>query len=195
LRLASWRRAREELELAPFWRVDFGNYVLIGVTSSLLAMPLLEPDALPGEWKEWLRLRAAHLAEIREVFAALVPAQRVILFCHDPSALPFLGREAGIHDRIHQIERTIIGHLHSRFVFRNSRLLAGTPRIGFLGHTAARISAALAEGRHWGAFRPTLCPSLAGIQLLKDGGYCTLELDAEARQPGVFRFHRLPWDR
>jgi hypothetical protein len=30
---------------------------------------------------------------------------------------------------------------------------------------------------------------LAGIELLKDGGYCTIELDPEARHPARFRFH------
>ena len=33
---------------------------------------------------------------------------------------------------------------------------------------------------------------LAGVELLKDGGYCTLELDLEACQPARFRFHPLP---
>jgi hypothetical protein len=36
-----------------------------------------------------------------------------------------------------------------------------------------------------------LCPSLAGIELLNDGGYYTAELDAEAKKPIQFQFHRL----
>jgi hypothetical protein len=37
-----------------------------------------------------------------------------------------------------------------------------------------------------------LCPSLAGIELLKDGGYLTAELDPEARSPLRVHRHRLP---
>jgi hypothetical protein len=36
-----------------------------------------------------------------------------------------------------------------------------------------------------------LCPSLAGIELLKDGGYYTVELDEAAQRPAQFEFHRL----
>jgi len=136
MRLASWRRARQELELQPFWRVELGNYVLMGVVSSLVALPVFEADTLAGERPEWEQLREQHLAEIRQAFAALKPEQRVLLFCHDPTALH--------------------------------------------------------EARCWKPFNLRLCPSLAGIELLKDGGYYTAELDAGARQPARFRFHPLP---
>jgi hypothetical protein len=36
-----------------------------------------------------------------------------------------------------------------------------------------------------------LCPSLAGIQLLKDGGFYTAELELSAAQPPRFHFHPL----
>jgi hypothetical protein len=147
---------------------------------------------LPAERPEWERLRTEHLAEIVRAFEALLPDQRVLLFCHDPTALPFLWREERIRARLPQIEQTVIGHLHSRLVLWKSRLLAGMPRIRFLGHAIERFSAALNEARCWRLFRVRLCPSLAGIELLKDGGYCTLELDPEARRPAQFRFHRLP---
>jgi len=70
-------------------------------------------------------------------------------------------------------------------------LLAGMPPIRFLGHTVQRLSTALSEARQWRPFHVRLCPALAGIELLKDGGYWTAELDPEARQPARFRFHRL----
>ena len=73
-----------------------------------------------------------------------------------------------------------------------SRFLAGMPVIRFMGSTARRLSAALAEGRHWRPFNIKLCPAIAGIQLLKDGGYLTLTLDSEARRPAEFQFHPLP---
>ena len=191
MRLASWRRAREELGLDPFWRLEIGSYVLLGLVSSLVALPVFAADTLPAERPEWERLRAEHLAEIRRAFDALQPGQRVLLFCHDPTALPFLWREQSVRAKLPQIEQTIIGHLHSNLVLWKSRLLAGMPPIRFLGHTVRRLSTALSEARHWRPFRVRLCPALAGIELLKDGGYCTLELDPEARQPARFRFHPL----
>jgi hypothetical protein len=191
MRLESLRRAREELGLQTFWQLTLGNYVLLGVASSLIALPLFGPDILPEERAEWERLAAAHLVEIRAAFAALQPQQKVLLFCHDPSALPFLWRDETVRAKISQIEQTIIGHLHSNLVFRNSRLLSGIPPIHFLGNTGKRMSTALSEGRHWRPFKVRLCPSLAGIELLKDGGYYTVELDEAAERPAQFEFHRL----
>ena len=191
MRLASWRRARKELGIEPFWHVTLGKYVLLGLVSSLVALPIFEPDTLPEERLEWERLRAAHLGQIREAFAALEPGQRVLLFCHDPTALPFLGREPEVQSRLEQIEQTIIGHLHSNLVLWKSRWLAGMPRIDFLGHTAKRLSAAWSQARQWRGFHVRLCPSLAGIELLKDGGYLTAELDPDAHQPAQFRLHAL----
>jgi hypothetical protein len=189
LRLASWRRAREEVGLDAFWRLNLGSYVLLGCVSTLVALPVFEPDMLPAERPEWERLRAEHLGEIRRAFAALQPEQRVLLFCHDPTALPFLWQEEAVRTRLPQIEQTTIGHLHSNLVLWKSRLLAGMPPIRFLGHTVRRLSTALSQARRWRAFHVRLCPALAGIELLKDGGYCTLELDPEARRPPCFRFH------
>jgi hypothetical protein len=166
--------------------------VLLGVVSTLLALPVFEPDTLPSERPEWERLRAAHLAEIRRAFSSLDPGQRVLLFCHDPSALPFLWAEETVRARLPQIEQTIIGHLHSNLVLWQSRILAGMPPIGFMGHTIKRLSTALHDARHWRPFKVRLCPALAGIQLLKDGGFYTAELDPEGHQPAQFRLHRLP---
>lgn len=192
MRLASWRRARQELGLEPFWKLTLGKYVLLGVVSSLLALPIFKHDTLAEEWPEWESLRAAHLGEVREAFADLGAGQRVLLFCHDPSALPFLWREPVVQARVAQIEQTVIGHLHSKLVLWKSGWLAGMPQIRFLGHTANRLSAALREARDWRHFHVRLCPSLAGIELLKDGGYLTAELDPEAKSPARFEFHPLP---
>jgi hypothetical protein len=191
MRLASWHRAQRDLDLQPCWKLELGRYVLIGLTSSLVGLPVFEADTLPAERGEWERLREQHLARIREFFSALRSDQRVLLFCHDPTALPFLWRETAVRSRLPQIEQTVIGHLHSKLVFWKSRLLAGMPPIGFLGHSLKRFSTALNEARHWRPFRVRLCPSLAGIELLKQGGYCTILLDPEAQQPSRFQFHRL----
>jgi hypothetical protein len=191
MRLASWRRARQDLGLEPLWQVEIGHYVLLGVTSSLLALKLFEPDLLADEREEWRRLAAEHGAAVRRTFAALKPSQHVLLFLHDPSALPFLWRDEIVRGKIPQIEQTIIGHLHSNLVLRAGRLLSGIPPIRFLGNSVARMSAALAEARHWRPFQVRLCPSLAGIELQKDGGYYTVELDEDARQPARFLFQPL----
>jgi hypothetical protein len=191
MRLASWRRAVDGLGLEPLWKLDLGRYLLLGVVSTLIALPLFGADMLPEEKLEWKKLRAQHLEEIRAAFAALTPDRRVLLFCHDPTALPFLWREAAVRAKLPQIEQTIIGHLHSNLYFWKSRLLAGMPVIRFLGHSPQKLSAALNEARHWRPFNVRLCPSLAGIELLKDGGYFTVRLDDEASHPAQFQFHPL----
>ena len=191
LRVKGLARAEHELGIEPFWQVSLGNYVLMGVVSTLLAMPAYEREALAEERAEWNESRRNHLEAIRRAFADLRPYQRVILFCHDPMALPFLWREPQVRAKLDQIEHTIIGHLHSKLILRKSRVLAGMPAIPFLGHTAQRLTYALREARLWKPFNVLLCPSLAGIELLKDGGYYTAELDLSAHQPGQFQFHPL----
>ena len=190
--LASWRVATETLGLPPFWQLAIGHYTLMGMTSSLVALPIYQPDTVPEEWPEWLRLREAHLAEIRAAFDALPPNQHVILFCHDPTALPFLWREKSVNCRLPQIEQTIIGHLHTQLVLWKSRVLAGIPPIRFLGHAVSRMTAALHEAHYWWPFHVRLCPALSGIELLNDGGYYTMHLDPAASRPVRFTFYPLP---
>jgi hypothetical protein len=191
MRLASYYRARRELGLEPFWQMELGRYVLMGLASSLVALPMFEPYTLPEERAGWEQLRDQHLDEIRAAFSALKPEQRVLLFCHDPTALPFLWREEMVRARVARIEQTIIGHLHSNLILWKSRVLAGMPVIRRLGHSAKRMSGALREARSWKPFHVRLCPSLFGIELLKDGGFLKAELDADADQAARFRFHRL----
>lgn len=191
MRLEGWRRSVDDLGIEPLWQLELGRYALIGVTSTLIALPLFTADMLPEEKPAWEKLRAEHLAQIRAAFARLAADRRVILFCHDPTALPFLGREPEVAARLPQIEHTIIGHLHSNLYLRKSRLLAGMPVLSFLGPTPRKMTAALNQARLWKPFNVKLCPSLAGIELLKDGGYFTVQLDADARQPARFVFHPL----
>jgi len=191
MRLASFYRAKNELGLEPFWQLELGRYVLLGVASSLIALPSFEAETLPDEFAEWSRLRADHLAKIRMAFAALKPDQRVILFCHDPTALPHLGREPAVRAKLSQVEQTIIGHLHSDFILWLSWRLAGLPTIRFLGNSVHRMSAALGEAQHWKPFHVRLCPSFSGIELFKDGGFLAMELDPDACRPATFRSHRI----
>ncbi len=191
MRVASFHRAEKELGLEPFWKLEVGNYVLIGVVSSLIALPIFQHDILAEEHAEWTRLREDHLAKIRDVFVDLKPDQRVLLFCHDPSALPFLWEEEAVRSRISQLEQTIIGHLHSPLILWKSHLLAGIPAVPFLGTSIKRFTTALHRARHWKEFRVRLCPSLAGLELLKDGGYLSVELDLTAQTPARFERHRI----
>jgi len=192
MRLASYRRATEELGLKPFWRLDLDRYCLIGITSTLVALPLFAKDMLPEEKPEWERLAAQHREEIRAAFASLAAPRRVLLFCHDPTALPFLWRDEVVQARTPLIEQTIIGHLHTPLVFRQARLLAGMPVIRFLGHTPRRMSHALSQARYWRPFHVRLCPALAGVELLKDGGFFRVQLDLAGETPARFEFERIP---
>jgi len=193
MRVESFRRCRTRLDLKPFWTLVVGKYVLIGVTSSLLALPVFENEMLDDEVPEWHTLLAHHFEEIRRAFIDLKSDQRVLLFCHDPSALPYLAELPEVQKKLPQIERTIIGHLHSDLVLFKSRFLCGMPVISFLGHTTHRISRALRQARNWKPFNVALCPSLPGIQLLKDGGYLTINLDPTAKIPAQFQRHHLRW--
>jgi len=192
MHLASWRAATETLGLPRFWQLDIGSYTLMGMSSSLLALPIHQPDTRSEEWPAWLELREAHLTEIRGAFEALPPNQRVILFCHDPTALPYLWREEFVRRRLPQIEHTIVGHLHTRLVLWKSRFLSGIPPIRFLGHPILRMTAALHEAHHWWPFHVRLCPALSGIELLNDGGYFTMRIDPAAGNAARFTFHPLP---
>ncbi len=191
LRLESWRRGIQTLGIQPFWKIELGNYVLFNCTSTIIALPVFASDMLPAERSAWENLREEHFTEVRAAFAGLHPDQRVLFFCHDPTALPFLWRDEIIRPKISQIEQTIIGHLHSNLYLRASQTLSGLPVMGFFGHSIRRMSVAVNEARHWKPFRVRLCPSLAGIELLNDGGYYTVELDDEPNSGARFVFHPL----
>lgn len=190
-RIQSLRRTVQDLKISPFWQLDLGDRVLIGVASSLVALPLFQPEFLPEERTGWEQAQAEHMTEIRTFFENLPSNRRVILFCHDPSALPFLHRDPIIRRRLPQFETTVIGHLHTPLVFGVSRWLAGMPVLQGMGNTARRLSAALNEAQCWREFHVQLCPSLAGCELLKDGGYLTAELPTKGKRLSFHR-HALP---
>lgn len=187
--LAAYARATGELGIPPYWRRELGRWTLLGVCSTLVGLPHFEPDAHPDDLPRWRALREEHLAQVREAFTALLPDRRLLLFCHDPTALPFLGREPAVRARLGQIEQTIIGHLHTNLVFWKSRMLRGMPELTFLGHTARKLSRALHDAREWTPFKVRLCPSLAGLEILKDGGFLTAELPDEGAPR--FTLHRI----
>lgn len=192
LRLKSWMRATGECSLKPFWRRQCGRYVLLGITSTLVGLPVFRPDALESEWAAWETLRENHVAEVRRAFESLDGDEQVVLFCHDPTALAFLWQDETVRVRASQIALTVIGHLHTRLVFWKGRLLAGMPVVSRMGVSVRRMTTALNQARCWKHFRPVLCPSLAGIELHKVGGYLTIELDDDTIR---VRRHRLPRPR
>ena len=190
MRRASYERMVDGLKVQPFWQHRIGLHVLIGVTSSLIALPAMQSEMLSAERPFWEALREEHLRDIRAAFEALRTEERVVLFCHDPTALPFLAREPVIHARLGQVQCTVIGHLHTALVFRMSRMLAGMPEVRWFGHSLRKMSRALREARNWRGFNVHLCPSLSGVELLKDGGFLTLTLHP---QPSVLvRRHAIP---
>ncbi len=191
-RLASYAAACEKLHLEPFWKLCLGPYVVLGITSTLAAWDIYEPEALSEERPQWTQLQHQHNELVSEAFTDLRPEEKVVLFCHDPSALPFLWRLPAVRQRMEQIEISVIGHLHTHLVFWKSRVLAGMPAIRCLGTAIRRMSTALREARQWQPFKPKLCPSLAGSELLKDGAYASLVLDLSGRAPAQFSLHSVP---
>jgi hypothetical protein len=191
MRLNSWNRWVSETGGQAFWKLELGNSVLFNCTSSLIALTAYAADVAAEESSHWAELASQHFAEVRAAFAALRPEQRVIFFCHDPTALPFLASDPVIQSKLNQVERTVIGHLHSNLYLRLSKLLSGMPTLNGLGHSARKMSRALGQARAWRPFRVLLCPSLAGIELLKDGGFYTVELTDAGPTPARFQFHPL----
>lgn len=194
LRLSAYLHCVGGLALQPFWKLEFGQYLVVGVASSIVALPVFEKEALPEEISAWRQIREDHRQQIEACFAAVKPHQKILLFTHDPTSLPYLLEIESLKKCLPQIERTIIGHLHTNLVLKTSGYLSGMPPLHFLGNFARRVSTALREARKWKAFNLLLCPSLTGIELLKDGGFYELELDPDGQIPARFQFHPLPWE-
>jgi len=135
--------------------------------------------------------REEHLEAIRAGFRAVSDSKRLILFCHDPTALPYLWAESAVRSRANQIQHTFVGHLHSPLILWKSRWLAGMPTISFLGPSVRRVSSALNRARHWKPFKVRLCPSLAGIELLKDGGFFTADLHEDLTRAWTMVRHHI----
>lgn len=193
MRWASWEACRSRLRVPGVWRHDFGRWTAMGLTSSLLALPVFEDDVLPEERNDWNAEREVLLAWVRDCFAGLPLDRRVLLFVHDPSALPFLAKVPEVRARLGQVERTVVGHLHSPAIFGLAQTLAGAPQITGLGHSIRRYSGGLRSARCWRDFRTVLCPSPAGSELFHDGGWLEFDLDVEHGTVRQFRRHRLPW--
>lgn len=194
LRVESFKRCLDRLKLKRFWTLQRGAYVIMGVTSTLIAIDAMLGEALVEEREEWMALRDQHIAEIDEAFQKLERGQKVILFCHDPTALPFLARIDSVRSQWGRIEQTVLGHLHSQFILDTAHRIGGiTPEVGFAGVTIRRITRALRKSKSWEPFKVVLCPSPTGIQAFKDGGFLTVELDPDDPKPLDWQAHPIPW--
>lgn len=194
LRRRSLERCESDLGLSRFWVQPGGDgVVLIGVTSTLAAWTLFAEETPVEERAWWREQQHRHLAQINHAFSGLTPGQRVVLCCHDPSALVFLYALPEVRQRLGQLACTVIGHLHSAKVWSLARSLAGFPRVPWMGVTVRRYTTALQRSRCWREFRILSCPSPAGVQLFKDGGWLELDVPAGSAPVQVVR-RRLPWD-
>ncbi len=194
LRRRSLERCESELGLSRFWVQPGGDgVVLIGVTSTLAAWTLFADETPVNERAWWRKQQARHLAQISDAFSDLTPGQRVVLCCHDPSALAFLYELAEVRQRLGQLACTVIGHLHSAKVWSLARNLAGFPRVPWMGVTFRRYTTALHRSRCWREFGIALCPAPAGLQLFKDGGWLEIDIPPGAAPAQVVR-QRLPWN-
>jgi predicted MPP superfamily phosphohydrolase len=182
LRISSYYRAVQELKLEPVWILRKFDFVFIGVASTLAALKVYEAEVLDTEKQAWSEAREAFLEKLNYVFSSLTENDRIILFCHDPTAIPWLASEPELAKRLSQIELTLIGHLHSELVFLTSKILAGIPTIRFLGNSIRRMTHALNEARVWKKFNTYLCPALSGIELLKNPAYLELILYHDRRR-------------
>jgi hypothetical protein len=152
-----------------------GDFHLIGINSSLFGLHLFLPEALEDEVPEWHRRRVEHTREVCEAFDGLPERARVLLFCHDPSALAVLRRFPSVQMRIHQIERTILGHLHTPALLALVKLLPKIPKVNPKYPVARIIAHSLRDARTWKMFNPILCPSTFGTGKHVSGGLLFVE--------------------
>ncbi len=181
IRLDSLDLGERQLQIPSFWHEINGDVHLIGVNSSLFTLDLFLPEAIADEIPEWRRRRAAHIAQVIEAFDQLPARARVLLFCHDPSALTILGELPAIRRKLHQIEMTVIGHLHSPTLLRLARYAARLSGIKPRYPVARIVAKGIAGARQWTRFNPVVCPSTFGTGHHVAGGILLVTLNGAGR--------------
>jgi hypothetical protein len=189
VRLASIERGEEVLGIQSFWEEAIGDYHLIGVNSSLLGLQMFLPEAIEAEIPEWTRRRDEHIQQVCEAFDQLPDTTRIVLFCHDPSALAVLSDLPAVRRRLPQIVRTILGHLHSPGLLRLARMLPPLPRFNPKYPVARILAHSLSEKGAWRRFKPVLCPSTFGTGRHVSGGALFVEGHDDGQL--VIRRHRI----
>ncbi len=191
IRLKSLNLGEEVLGIPSFWHELDDGYHLIGINSSLFTLDLFLPEALAEEIPHWRERRARHIADVCETFSRIPSKGRVILFCHDPSALHALSELKPVRERLPQIDMTVIGHLHSPGLLKLARLVPQRASAWRPKYPVARIIAHGLKGvGSWKMFKPVVCPSTFGTGHHIRGGLLFVEKSASG--PLVARRIRIP---
>jgi hypothetical protein len=177
IRLRSLELGEQKLGIPSFWHEVDEHIHLIGINSSLFTLELFLPEALVEEIPEWRRRRDEHIALVSHAFDGLPKNARVLLFCHDPSALAALSQVPVVIDRLSHIEMTVIGHLHAPSLLKLANLVPrARPKKWRPKYPVARIVAHGLEGvRSWKMFHPVVCPSTFGAGHHVHGGVLFIE--------------------
>ena len=189
IRLKSLQRGEELLGIRSFWTERVDGFHLVGVNSSLFVLDLFLPEALADEIPEWRRLRTEHIDQVNASFENLPADARVLLFCHDPSALSVISELPGVQRHISQIERTILGHYHAPSLLSLAKLVRLLPKLD-PKYPVARITMHGVHGiKGWRKFRPIVCPATFGAGHHVPGG--VLFVETNERGQIVTRSRRL----
>lgn len=176
IRINSLERGEKALGIPSFWHEVDEDFHLIGVNSSLCTLDLFLPEALTHEVPEWCRRRDEHIEHISHAFDGLPRHARVVLFCHDPSALTALAQVPVVKRRLAQIELTVVGHLHSPGLLKLAKLAQRTMKNWNPKYPVARIVARGLQGIDaWAQFNPVVCPSTFGTGHHVAGGLLLIE--------------------
>jgi hypothetical protein len=123
---------------------------------------------------------------LAEHFAAMQPQDRIIIFCHDPSALGVLAALPDVHDRVDQVECTVVGHLHTPLLLGVTRMMRHLPVLKTDYPIARIVSHGAQNAKDWKRFNPVVCPSTYGVGTHISGGV----LFIEATNGGILRVQR-----
>lgn len=182
IRFKSLELGEQKLGIPSFWHEVDEDIHLIGVNSSLFTLDAFLPEALTHEIPQWEKRRAQHTEEVSEAFARLPNKARILLFCHDPSALQALSDIRSVKNRIQQIEMTVIGHLHAPSLLKLARLVPKGASVWKPKYPVARIIAHGLQGvASWRQFKPVVCPSTFGAGHHLRGGLLFIEKDAKGK--------------
>jgi hypothetical protein len=189
IRIESLYRGEQQLGIRSFWNEEMDGFRLIGINSSLFTLDLFLPEALEEEIPAWREHRERHMNEVIQAFEKLEPTARVLLFCHDPSALSVVAELPEVKARIGRIERTVLGHLHAPALLKLAQLLPHVPRWNPKYPVARIVAKGLRGVKSWAAFNPIVCPSTFGAGHHLTGGI--LFLEASGNGPLITKRHRV----
>lgn len=181
IRLDSLHRGEKALGIPSFWHVRDEDFHLIGVNSSLFTLDFFLPEALVDEIPVWREKRREHIEQVSHAFDGLPRNARVILFCHDPSALTALAQVPVVQKRLNHVEQTVVGHLHTPSLMKLTKLAPLFARLNPRYPVARIIAKGLKGAQAWQQFNPVVCPSTFGTGHHVAGGLLFLERDANGR--------------